>query len=209
MSLVDQALILLPVPALDIWGYVFLCLVAIIEAIAVIGSVFPGHTIIILAGFISGFGIMGPVQITLVAAAGAIIGDTISYWLGRKYGYDLVLKYGKKFRFNEAKFERTRELVQEHFGKTLIIGRFNSFTRAFTPFISGVSKINFTKFIFYDAIGCLSWSAISVFTGYLLALGYSTTSEYLGDAVFLLGILSLAILSFYLYKKFKQRKIKK
>ncbi len=138
-----------------------------------------------------------------VASVGAIIGDLIGYIIGWKYGHDFILRYGKYFFFNQEKYEKTRLLVSEHAGKTLIIGRFNTFTRAFAPFIAGISHIKFSKFIIYNIIGGLAWAASSVFIGYIFGQGFSTASKYFGRFII---IATLAIILIILGYRFLNKR---
>jgi len=157
-----------------------LFLSAMVEALPAFGSFFPGHTVVLLSGFLAQMGILRLDAVIFVASIGAIIGDLIGYIIGWKYGHDFILRYGKYFFFNREKYEKTRQLVNEHAGKTLIIGRFNTFTRAFSPFIAGISHIKFSKFIIYNIVGGMTWAASSVMIGYIFGQGFATVSKYFG-----------------------------
>src|SRR3989338_2083557 len=156
---INDFLLNLPLPLIDHWGYLIIFVSAMVEAVPIFGSFFPGHTIVLLSGFFVQMGILRLDAAIFVASIGSMIGDLIGYIIGWKYGHDFILRYGKYFFFNQEKYDKTRQLVNEHAGKTLIIGRFNTFTRAFAPFIAGISHLKFSKFIVYNIIGGLTWAS--------------------------------------------------
>ena len=183
MSIIDNFLLNLPLPLIDHWGYLIIFLSAIAEALPALGTFFPGHTIIILGGFFSQLGVLRLSAVILAATAGAIVGDLLGYVIGWKYGHDFILRYGKYFFFNQEKYQATRQLVNQHVGKTLIVGRFSAFTRAFAPFIAGISHVRFGKFMAYDFIGGLTWAVASVLIGYLFGQGFTVAAKYFGYIV--------------------------
>lgn len=183
MSIIDNFLLNLPLPLIDHWGYLIIFLSAIIEALPALGTFSPGHTIVILGGFFAQLGVLRLSAVVLVAAAGAIIGDLLGYVIGRRYGHNFISRYGKYFFFNQEKYEATRQMVNQHAGKTLIIGRFSAFTRAFAPFIAGISHVRFGKFIAYDFIGGLAWAVASVLLGYFFGQTFAVAAKYFGYIV--------------------------
>jgi len=193
MSYLNDFLLNLPLPLLDHWGYLIVFLSAMVEALPAFGSFFPGHTVVLLSGFLAQMGILRLDAVIIVASIGAIIGDLLGYIIGWKYGHDFVVRYGKYFFFKQEKYEKTKQLVNEHVGKTLIIGRFNTFTRAFAPFIAGISRIKLSKFIIYDILGGVAWAASSVLIGYIFGQGFETASKYFGR-IMIIGIISIILI---------------
>jgi undecaprenyl-diphosphatase len=200
---INDFLLNLPLPMIDHWGYIIIFIAAMAEALPIVGTFIPGHTIIILGGVLATLGILRLDAVMFVAAFGVIFGDLLAYYIGRKFGYDFVVRYGKYFFLNEAKYEKTKELVSEHTGKALIIGRFSPFTRAFSAFLAGIYKIKLPKFIFYSVVGGVSWSVISVFLGYLIGQGFQGAAKVFGRIVLIAFI--LIILMFFGYRAFNKR----
>jgi len=201
---VNDFLLNLPLPLLDHWGYIIIFVSAIVETLPIIGTFIPGHTIIILGGLLAKLGVFKIEAVLFAAAFGVIVGDLLAYYIGRKFGYDFVIRYGKYFFLNEEKYQKTKDMVSEHTGKALIVGRFSPFTRALAAFLAGIYKIKFTKFIFYSIIGGVSWSTLSVLLGYILGQGFEGAVKYFGRIVF--AAIILIILIFISYRILNRRR---
>ena len=119
------------------WGYVVIFLAAALEAVPLLGLFAPGMVIVVAGGFMVKLGILDIGDVIVVASIGAILGDLAGYFLGKKYGFSFLEKYGKYFFFREEQYKKIKGLMNNHTGKSLIIGRFNSLNRSFAPFIAG------------------------------------------------------------------------
>lgn len=183
-------------------GYLVLFLVALLEATPVGGMVVPGQTVVIIAGVMAKFGIFDFWWVVLLSASGAIIGDYFGYIIGRKYGYKFILKYGKYFFFKKDRLEKTKKLMHAHCGKTLIIGRFNSFTRAFAPMIAGTSDIKVLKFAFFGIISGISWAIFYGGLGFIFGESYEIASKYIGRiSVIGLGLIIAGVVAYHFINK--------
>ncbi|MBI4779532.1 VTT domain-containing protein, partial [Candidatus Falkowbacteria bacterium] len=200
----NDFLLNLPLPLIDHWGYLIIFVSAIAETLPILGAFIPGHTIIILGGLLAKLGILRLEAVMVTAAFGAVIGDLLAYYIGRKFGYDFVIRYGKHFFLDEEKYNKTKDLVAEHTGKALIIGRFSPFTRALSAFLAGIYKIKLPKFIFYSIIGGVGWSVISVFFGYAVGHGFKGAAKYFGQIVFIAII--LIVLIFLAYRMLNKKR---
>lgn len=193
MSSINDFILNLPLPVIDHWGYLILFLSALVEALPIFGAFFPGHAIVIFSGFLVYLGIFRLDAAIIVATLGAVTGDLLSYIIGRRFGHDFITRYGRFFFLNQARYEKTKSLVQEHAGKTLIIGRFSPFVRAISAFIAGTSKVKFSKFIFYAIIGGAAWASSSVLVGYIFGEGFDTASKYFGRFI-LIAIIAIVLI---------------
>lgn len=201
---VNDFLFNLPLPLLDNWGYLIIFLSAIAETLPIIGAFVPGQTILILGGFLAKLGVFDLKAVILAAGFGVVAGDMLAFYIGHKFGYDFVVRYGKYFFLNEEKYQKTKDLVSEHTGKALVIGRFSPFTRALASFLAGIYKIKFTKFIFYSFVGGFSWSVLSVFLGYIFGQGFETGAKYFGRVV--LAALVLIVIIFLAYRSLNKKR---
>ncbi|HBI17049.1 MAG TPA: hypothetical protein DDY52_02785 [Candidatus Moranbacteria bacterium] len=184
--------------ALSVGIYVFIFLIALLESIPMFGFFIPGQIIAVTAGLMSKIGSLDIITVIISLFLGAVIGDLIGYFLGSKYGENLIIKYGKYFFLKKENFEKTQELINEHTGKTIIIGRFNSVTRAFTPFTAGSMRVPFSKFIFYAILGGLSWAFSFAMLGYIFGNNYRALADYFGEFILIAIIIGAIII--YLYK---------
>lgn len=197
-------LLSLPLPVLDNWGYVVVIIAALAEATPMLGILIPGQTFVIVGGFLASLGILNLWSVIVFAALGAIIGDAIGYIIGKYYGHQFLTRYGKYFFFREKYYEKTRELMRENKRKALIIGRFNSLTRAFAPFIAGSSEVRLREFIPYNIIGGIAWAIVFVLAGYIFGASYEIASKYIGRVVF--GAVIVSIILIYGFKYINKRK---
>ncbi|MGI8824143.1 MAG: DedA family protein [Chloroflexota bacterium] len=142
---------------LNTWGYLAVFVFVAVEST---GIPFPGETMLVTAGVYAG---AGNLQIPLVigfGAAGAIIGDNIGYVIGHTAGRQVVLRYGKYVRLDEAKLRLAEAFFQRHGDKTVFLGRFVAVLRAWAAFLAGVNRMPWPKFLFFNATGGICWAVL-------------------------------------------------
>jgi membrane protein DedA with SNARE-associated domain len=203
MYIIDR-IINLPLAVLSHWGYWIIFLFAFIETSPFFGLFIPGQSVLIVGGFLAKIGILKLTELIFIAALGTIIGDFTGYLLGRRYGFSLFSKYGKYVLLKKEHLDNTKKLVNKHTGKALILGRFNSVTRAVAPFAAGSMDIPFSKFVPFNIISCMMYSIAFIFIGYMLGTSYEIASRYMGKIFFAAFILS--IISVYAYHFINKRK---
>ena len=180
-------------------GYWIVALSSAAEALPLLGSIVPGHSIVLFGGFFARLGILNVYEVIAMAAIGAMLGDVVAFYIGRKYGMENLIKWGKYFLLKEQHIEKARSAIHTHTGKALIIGRFNPVTRSFMPFLAGVSKMDARRFWFYNIIGGISWATVSVLVGYLFGASYTVVSHFIGRFTSIGIILGLLIVSAYYF----------
>ena len=141
--------------------------VFVLVAVESLGIPLPGETALITAGIYAGHTHrLSPWLIFVVAAAAAIIGDNIGYWIGDKGGYRLALRYGPKVRLDERKLKIARYLFDTHGGKVVFFGRFISVLRTYAAFLAGTSKMRWRWFFVANASGGIIWAGIYTLAAY-------------------------------------------
>lgn len=156
------------------YGYYALFAVVGLESL---GIPVPGETMLIAAGTYAGTSHKLSVWVIfLVAAAAAVIGDNIGFWIGHKGGYRLVRRYGHLVRFDESKVKVARYIFDRHGGKVVFFGRFVSVLRTYAAFLAGTSQMQWRKFIVYNAAGGVIWAAIFAFASYSAGQALSRAS---------------------------------
>ena len=142
--------------------------VFVLVGVESLGIPLPGETALITAGIYAGHTHrLSPWLIFLVAAAGAIIGDNIGYWIGDKGGYRLARRYGHRVRLDERKLKIARYLFDRHGVKVVFFGRFVSVLRTYAAFLAGTSKMRWRKFLPANAAGGIVWAGIYTLASYL------------------------------------------
>ena len=133
-----------------------------------LGIPLPGETALITASIYAGHTHrLSPWLIFLVAAAAAIIGDNIGYWIGDKGGYRLARRYGPKVRLDERKLKIARYLFDRHGAKVVFFGRFVSVLRTYAAFLAGTSKMRWRRFLPANAGGGILWAGVYTLAAYL------------------------------------------
>jgi membrane protein DedA with SNARE-associated domain len=149
------------------YGYLAVFIVVGMESI---GVPVPGETMLIAASLYAGSTHnLSIVAIVLVAAAGAIAGDNIGYWVGRTGGWRLLRRYGHRVGIDEARLKLGRYLFLRHGGKVVFFGRFVSILRTYAAALAGANHMPFRRFFFFNATGGVVWAAIFGFGYYYAA----------------------------------------
>jgi undecaprenyl-diphosphatase len=176
------------------WGYLVIFLGATLESAAFLGVLVPGETLVLVAGFIAAQGLLDIGDLILVVAVGATLGDSIGYELGRLLGRPWLLRYGRRVGVKPARLDQVDAFFARHGGKSVFLGRFVGFARAFVPFIAGSSRMSYRLFLPYNALGAVLWSVVVVFLGYFLGASWQLAERWMGRASAILGGLLLFIL---------------
>jgi membrane protein DedA with SNARE-associated domain len=178
------------------YGYLAVFILVGIESL---GIPLPGETALIFAGGYAGSTHkLSPWLIFAAAAAGAIIGDNIGYWIGDKGGYRLAKSFGPKVHFDEKKLKIARYLFDRHGFKVVFFGRFVSILRTYAAFLAGTSQMRWRKFFIANAAGGVLWAAIYTTAAYFAASALQRVSStlnwvLLGAAVIAVVVIVLVI----------------
>lgn len=184
----------LPPDVLGKWGYVVVSLFSLIESIPIIGFAIPGGVIVIAAGFFAKIGILNLLPLIVIVSIGAFIGDTISYFLGRRFGYGFLMRIGKYIFFKPVHFEKAKKVLQTHPRKAILGGRFHALTRCIMPFAAGSAGVKPTLFLPFAVLSAVSWTVINVLIGFIFGQGFQIASRYLGAIFFVALCLSMLVI---------------
>jgi membrane protein DedA with SNARE-associated domain len=123
------------------------------------GIPLPGETALIAFGVLASQGHHSIVWVIVLAAAGAIIGDNLGYWLiGRWGGRELFERWGFLRRYSERFLPAAERLMARHGGKTVFFGRFVTVLRYTAAWVAGIGRMNWWKFLFWNAAGGIIWA---------------------------------------------------
>jgi len=123
-------------------------------AIESTGIPFPGETMLLVAAIYAGrTQRMSLLLVIVAAAAGAILGDNVGFWVGREGGYRLLRRYGRFIRLDERKLKLGQYLFSKHGGKVVFFGRFIAVLRAWAAFLAGTNRMRWDRFLLFNALG--------------------------------------------------------
>ena len=148
------------------WTYVPLFFVIFMETGFVITPFLPGDSLIFAAGTLAALpeSPLNIVVLFLGLAVAAILGDTVNYWIGHYIGPRV---FTEKIPFLKKEYlDRTHKFYEKHGGITIFLARFMPIIRTFAPFVAGVGAMSYGRFITYNVIGGLAWTALFTFVGY-------------------------------------------
>ena len=149
----------------DVWTYVILFLVIFCETGLIITPFLPGDSLLFAAGAFAALGSLNLGLLFLIIFVAAVLGDFVNYQVGKYLGPKIFTKE-KSFLFNKEYLQRTEKFYEKHGGKTIIFARFMPIIRTFAPFVAGMAKMQYTKFVFYNVIGALLWCVLFLGAGY-------------------------------------------
>ncbi len=182
------------------WTYVFLFVIA---ALDVIIPLVPSETSVILAGVLASTGDLELVLVILFAAGGAILGDNIAYWIGRKVGHRIVDRWFKGERRKQVDWAHKQ--VQERGGYLIIIGRFIPGGRTAVTLSCGMLEMPWRRFIAFDVVAGLVWGTYAAMLGYV---GGSTFEENPLKGFLLAFVVALGIAGVIeAYRWYKRRSV--
>jgi membrane protein DedA with SNARE-associated domain len=123
------------------------------------GIPLPGETALIAFGVLASQGHHSIVLVIVLAAAGAIIGDNLGYWvIGRWGGRQLFERWGFLRRYSERFLPAAERLMERHGGKTVFFGRFITVLRYTAAWVAGIGRMEWWKFLFWNAAGGICWA---------------------------------------------------
>jgi undecaprenyl-diphosphatase len=159
-----------------------------LESSAFIGFVFPGEIAVLLGGVLASQHQAGLGAVLLSAMAGAIVGDSIGYEVGKRWGRGLL--QGSIGRVVKADhLERAERYLQTRGGKAVFFGRFTAALRVLIPGLAGMSGLHYRRFLAYNAAGGVVWATAFVFAGYLAGDSWRHVEHVAGRASLLLFLL--------------------
>ena len=164
--------------------YLLALAAAFLESTPGIGVLVPGQTVIFVAGFVAGEGVLDPFIAATLVALGSFAGDAVGFILGRRrWGTRHTVHLPERMRPGPRAQARLERLYASHGGKAVIIARFQPVGRAFGPYFAGLGGMSAARFLAFDAIASVLAGAGLVGLGYLAGLGFEHLSRTLGFAV--------------------------
>jgi membrane protein DedA with SNARE-associated domain len=188
-------------------GLPLLFLVIMIESF---GVPLPGETALIAFGVLASRGHYSITSVIAVAAAAAIVGDNLGYWLiGRLGGRALFRRWRWLNAYAERVLPRAERLMERHGGKTVFFGRFVAVLRYTAAWIAGLGQMTWWRFLFWNALGGICWAVavglLSYYGGQSLADAIARYGVYGAGVV--IAALALGWLALHFVKKRLEKRL--
>jgi membrane-associated protein len=179
-------------PLLSLHGWEAYLLVGVLvaaEASVMLGFVFPGETAAILGGVVASKGGVSVAGMTVCVVLCAIVGDSIGYWVGDKWG-DKLLSIGP-LKKRQRGIDAAMEQLRRRGATAVFVGRFTAFLRAVIPGLAGLSRMRYRIFLPANALGGICWGVLFVLLGYFVGERVEKATGIASDI--LLGLIVVVI----------------
>jgi len=147
------------------WTYFIIFFIIFFETGFVILPFLPGDSLLFVCGAAAASGIMDLRWLLPAVIIGAVIGDTVNYWIGNYLGIHVFLERFPSLMKKEY-IDNTYGFYEKYGGATIFVARFVPIVRTFAPFLAGIGSMNYRRFLFYNVLGGVAWSLAVVLGGY-------------------------------------------
>jgi membrane-associated protein len=154
------------------------------------GFFFPGDSLLFTAGILASQGIFNIYEIIIFCTLAAIIGDSVGYWSGKKYGRKLFER-DAGFFFKKQRIYDAEKFYEKHGKYTIIIARFVPIIRTFAPVVAGIGRMHFSTFVSYNIFGGIIWVSGLSLLGYFLGGMISNPDKYILPLALLIIFISI------------------
>jgi membrane-associated protein len=164
-----------------------------LEASTLLGVVVPGELALVLGGVVAHQGRVPLWAAVLAGAAGAVVGDSVGYVIGRRVGERLLAHLPHRL-IEPRQVERATALVRRLGGRAVFVGRFTAALRALVPGLAGVAGVPYRTFAVWNLAGGVLWATGFVLLGFAAGRAWRTAERFAGRAgLVLLGMIVVAV----------------
>jgi membrane-associated protein len=162
------------------------------EAALFFGFVLPGETAVVYGGVLAAAGKVSVLLVLLVVIVAAIVGDSVGFEVGRKFGPRL--NRAPVLRNHVDRLEAAQGYLRRRGGRAVVMGRFTAFLRAVMPALAGASRMEYRRFLAFNATGGVLWGAACVLLGFFAAHSIDQVTHYLGlTSAAIVAVIALAL----------------
>ena len=148
-------------------SYAFLSGIVFAETGLLVGFFLPGDSLLFTVGVVAGAGQLEIAVICLLLTVASVLGDQCGYFIGYRTG-PRIFRRPDSVLFRREYLQRTHAFYETHGGKTLIYAKFVPIIRTFAPFIAGVGRMSYFRFLSFNVFGGIGWVLLMVLSGYNL-----------------------------------------
>ncbi len=178
-----------PIIIIKAVGVIGIILIVFAETGLFFGFFFPGDSLLFTAGIFASQGFFSIEVLLIGCIIAAILGDSIGYWTGHKYGRKLFDK-DEGFFFKRKRLYDAEIFYEKHGKSTIIIARFVPIIRTFAPIVAGIGRMHYPTFISYNIFGGVFWVSGMLLLGYFLGNLIPNPDVYIIPIAFLIIVLS-------------------
>jgi membrane protein DedA with SNARE-associated domain len=187
-------------------GYWVIALVVGLESM---GIPLPGETILVLAAIYAAADPTLNIWLVIAAATvGSILGDNLGYWIGKRYAYALLVRYGRHIGMSAPRIKLGQYLFREYGAMVVFLGRFIALLRILAAFLAGVNHMPWRNFLLANAAGAILWAATFGFGGYFFGKLLFQLHGAVAGIVFAVALVGFFGVG-YLIHRFEHRLIEK
>lgn len=182
------------------YGLVALFLIVMLESG---GIPLPGETALVTAGVFASRGDLNIVAVIAVAAAAAIVGDNLGYWIGRTGGRSVLERWRPLARWSQRVLPWADGFFHRHGAKTIFLARFFSVLRVTAAWLAGVSRMRWWRFFFWNAAGGICWAVLVGLVAYYVGQAAADAIAHYGllAGVAVVAAAALSVLGLHLWRK--------
>jgi membrane protein DedA with SNARE-associated domain len=149
----------------------------------------PGETMLLAGAALSRYGSLKLSWVILAAIAGATLGDNLGFFIGRRGGRALVERYGTLLGMTSARLAQFDRFFDRHGAKTVFVARFISGLRVFGAILAGASRLSWSRFLVFNALGAVVWAVTFGAVGYGLGYSWHSLEQWIGHSGLILLVL--------------------
>jgi len=174
-----------------IWTYVILFAIIFLETGLVITPFLPGDSLLFVGGAAAASGILDLQLLIVTIIIGAVLGDTLNYWIGNRIGLHLFCERFPNLIKKEY-IDRTYGFYEKYGGATIFVARFVPMVRTFAPCLAGIGTMRYHRFLFYNVLGAVAWTLSIVLGGYYLGT-FTVVKENM--SLLMMGVIALSVIT--------------
>ncbi|HEV3286616.1 MAG TPA: VTT domain-containing protein [Steroidobacteraceae bacterium] len=152
----------------DLWIYPILFAVIFAETGLVVTPFLPGDSLLFAVGALAAVDTSGTLSapwVCVLLGAAAVLGNIVNYSIGRAIGPPA---FSGRYRWLRVEYlRRTEEFFRRHGGMAILLSRFMPIIRTCAPFVAGIARMPYARFLAYNFAGGFAWVLLFVWGGYL------------------------------------------
>ncbi|HVO33316.1 MAG TPA: VTT domain-containing protein [Elusimicrobiota bacterium] len=171
-------------------GHAVLVAIVFSETGIMAGFFLPGDSLLATAGLLASQGCLDVRLLIVELCIAAILGDSVSYAIGRKIGPPLFSREDSLF-FRKSHLRRAHAFYERYGAKTIVLARFIPIIRTFAPVVAGVGEMAYKRFVTYNIVGGMAWVTLMILTGFWLGRVIPNVEQHIHEIILIVILLSI------------------